>query len=289
MAESGEWRAGEEGHRFGGWLQELVHGASSLLAGMAKKAFDGGRIFGITHGRAPYRVLALPGWLHTAEDWDTTLDMLATQPGVGSVALDLHGFGGATPEPAQAAGSARYAEWVAPVVDELDPPLVLAGHSFGGRVALHLAATRPEKVAGVVLTGVPKLVATPSTTNARPSASYRLVRWLHGRGLVSDDKMEQRRRRSGSADYRNAPSVTMRNVLVAVTNESYEDQLRQLRCNVELVWGADDTAAPVETARAATALHDADHHVNLSVLEGIDHFTPVKAPEALADAIRRLL
>jgi pimeloyl-ACP methyl ester carboxylesterase len=254
---------------------------------MAKKAFGAGRIFGVTHGSAPFAVLALPGWLHQASDWAATLDQLD----VGAVALDLPGFGGATPEPEEATGSAGYAATVAPVLEELaaDGPVVIAGHSFGGRVALHLAATHPDLVAGLLVTGVPKLVApTGGPPAAKPALSYRVARWLHRRGLLSDEKMEARRRQSGSADYRNAPSVIMRNVLVAVTNETYEEQLRAVRCPVELVWGEDDTAAPVAGARAAADLLGPDR-AHLTVLPGVDHFTPVKSPHALATALRRLL
>ncbi len=200
---------------------------------MAKRAFDGGRLFGVTHGEAPFGVLALPGWMHTSADWDATLRPLS----VGAVALDLPGFGGATPEPASATGSAGYAEVVRPVLVEMDAPVVVVGHSFGGRVALHLAASHPDLVRGVVITGVPKLVA-PTAAGPGPSPAYRLARWLHRRGLMSDEKMEARRRRSGSADYRNAASPVMRDVLVRVTNEHYEDQLRAIRCPVELVYGA---------------------------------------------------
>ena len=250
---------------------------------MAKKAFDGGRIFGVTHGSAPFRVLALPGWLHTSSDWDATLRE------VGGVALDLPGFGGATPEPDEATGSAGYADRVEPVLDELASaagPVVLVGHSFGGRVAVHLAARRPDAVAGLVLTGVPRLVASDGP-KTKPALSYRAARWLHRRGILPDSKMEELRRKSGSADYRNAPSVTMRNVLVTVTNEIYEEQLRQVRCPVELVWGEADTAAPVADARRAAAL--LGDRATLTEIPGVDHFTPVKAADALTAAVRRLL
>lgn len=254
---------------------------------MAKKAFDGGRIFGVTHGSAPARVLALPGWLHTASDWDATLRSLADE--VGSVALDLPGFGGATPEPEEATGSPGYADRVEPVLQELAAaggPVVVVGHSFGGRVAVHLAARCPDAVAALVLTGVPRLVA-PEGPSSTPAFTYRAARWLHRRGILPDSKMEELRRKSGSADYRNAPSVTMRNVLVAATNEHYEEQLRQLRCPVELVWGEADTAAPLADVRRAAAL--LGDRATLTELPGVDHFTPVKAPDALAAAIRRHL
>lgn len=250
---------------------------------MALRAFGAGRVFGVTHGGAPFRVLALPGWMHTGSDWDATLREVAAE-GVGAVALDLPGFGGATPEPAAATGSAGYAELVASVLDELEAPVVVVGHSFGGRVGIHLAAARPEQVAALVLTGVPRLVR-PEAVGPKPSLTYRAARSLHRRGLLPDGKMEQLRRRSGSADYRNAPSPTMRDVLVAVTNEDYESQLDRIRCPVELVWGEGDTAAPLDgVQRAAARLGD---RATLTVLPGIDHFTPVRAPGALAAAILR--
>lgn len=250
---------------------------------MAKRAFDGGRIFGVTHGTAPFRVLALPGWLHTSADWDGVLPGL----GVGGVALDLPGFGGATPEPEAAMGSAGYAERVAPVLDELAAPAVVIGHSFGGRVALHLAATHPDRVAALVLTGVPNLVRR-TTPAAKPPLGFRVAKALHRKGLLKDEKMEELRRRHGSADYRNAPSPLMRDVLVRVTNEDYEAQLAAVRCPVELVYGEQDTAATPEMARRAVDLVGSAR-VELTVLPGVDHFTPVKAPDALAAAIRKHL
>jgi pimeloyl-ACP methyl ester carboxylesterase len=176
---------------------------------------------------------------------------------------------------------------VAPVLDELAAPVVVIGHSFGGRVALHLAAAHPDKVAALVLTGVPNLVRRTAPAAKAPLA-FRVAKSLHRKGLVKDEKMEELRRRHGSADYRNAPSPLMRDVLVRVTNEDYEEQLRALRCPVELVYGEQDTAAAPEMARRAIELVGGGR-AELTVLPGVDHFTPVKAPEALAEAIRKHL
>ncbi|MGH2685417.1 MAG: alpha/beta fold hydrolase, partial [Actinomycetota bacterium] len=109
---------------------------------------------------------------------------------------------------------------------------------------------------------------------------------LHRRGLFPDDRMESLRRRHGSADYRAATGV-MRDVLVRVVNETYEEQLRAVRCPVELVWGDDDTAAPLEAAeRAADLLGDL---ATLTVLPGAGHLTPSTAPDALREALERRL
>ncbi len=264
------------------WPEPVPLGSLSV----AMRAFGAGRIFGVTHGQAPYRVVALPGWMHTVTDWEPTLGLLAAE-GIGGVALDLPGFGGATPEPETATGSAGYAAIVAPVLDELTAdagPVVVLGHSFGGRVALHLAASCPASVAALVLTGVPKLVRTDGPAS-KPAFGYRVARALNRRGLLSDSKMEARRRASGSTDYRNAASITMRNVLVTVTNEDYEAQLRAVSCPVELVWGELDTAAPLEMARRAASVLGA--RGTLTTLPGVDHFTPERAAGDLAAAVRR--
>ena len=67
---------------------------------------------------------------------------------------------------------------------------------------MNLAATHPDRVGALVLTGVPRLV--PPARTSRPKPSYRLARWLHGHHLLSDARMEALRRKHGSADYRNA-------------------------------------------------------------------------------------
>ncbi len=79
-----------------------------------------------------------------------------------------------------------------------------------------------------------------------------MARALHRARLVGDGRMERARQRYGSADYRAAQGV-MRDVLVRLVNERYDDALAALRCPVELVWGDDDAEAPVETARALEA------------------------------------
>jgi pimeloyl-ACP methyl ester carboxylesterase len=238
----------------------------------------GDDLFAEQHGASPARILALPGWMRPRADFRVVLD------GYDALALDLPGFGGASPEPPSAIGAAGYASAVAPALDACAERVVVLGHSFGGRVAVNLAVLRPERVAALVLTGVPRLVE-PEQTGA-PSTGFRLVRWLHRQGVVSDARMEAWRRTRGSDDYRAATGV-MRDVLVIAVNEHYEALLPRVACPVELVWGDDDTAAPITVAQRAAPLFG--HGATLTIVPGAGHLTPLTAAPALRAALERHL
>ena len=205
----------------------------------------GGRAFAERHGESPAKVVALHGWGRTRADWNATLQ------GYDALALDLPGFG-ATPAPDSGWSTSEYAEWVAECLDEVvgsggDRP-VLVGHSFGGRVAVRLAATNPELVRGIVLTGVPLL--RPETTASKPALGFRAMRFLNKWHFISNDLMEKERRKRGSDDYR-AAEGEMREVLVKAVNEDYGDALDEIASNglpVAMVWGEHDTAATTAMA-----------------------------------------
>jgi pimeloyl-ACP methyl ester carboxylesterase len=236
-------------------------------------SFAEGRLFGSVTGAEAPRLLALHGWARSHRDFDAVVTGGGPDP-LPALALDLPGFG-ASPAPPAAWGAADYAELVGRVLGEMGSPVVVLGHSFGGRVALHLAAQRPEAVQALVLTGAP--VLRPPGRRTHVALAYRVTRRLHALRLVSDDAMEAARQRFGSADYRAAQGV-MREVLVRAVNETDEAQLDAVRCPVHLVWGGDDTAAPPEVAeRALTRLA----HGDLAVHPGVGHLTPLLRPSAL--------
>jgi pimeloyl-ACP methyl ester carboxylesterase len=118
---------------------------------------------------------------------------------------------------------------------------------------------------------------------------YRMLRSLNRVRLVSDDRMEEIRRSRGSADYRAATGV-MRDVLVTVVNESYEDELGRLEPHVMLLWGEEDHEVPVEVAESSLRLIlQAGGSAELEVLAGIGHFVPTQAPDAIARVLEEVM
>jgi pimeloyl-ACP methyl ester carboxylesterase len=242
---------------------------------LALRSFCEGALFAEVYGSGVPDVLALHGWGRRGNDFAASLD------GLSAIAPDLPGFG-ATPVPADVIGADAYADIVAELLEEFDRPPVLVGHSFGGRIAVCMAAKYPDRVGPLVLTGVPLIRLE---TGRRPPVAYRIARWANESGLISDERMERMKKTRGSADYRAASGV-MRDILVKVVNESYEGQLSRIDQPVTLIWGQNDREVPVSVAETASALLSDSA---LEVLPAVGHMVPLEAPAVLRAAVDRAL
>ncbi|MFM6968332.1 MAG: alpha/beta fold hydrolase [Microbacteriaceae bacterium] len=234
---------------------------------MAIQALADGRVLAERIGEVPPRVVALHGWGRSGADFVPVL------AGLDAVAIHLPGFG-PTASPDAVWGTPEYAELV---VDAIRPfsPVVLVGHSFGGRIAVRIAAKYPELVSGLVLTGAPLVRLAPT---GKPKLSYRLAKWANRVGLLSDTAMEARRRKAGSADY-NAAQGVMRDIMVKTVNENYDDDLARITAPTWMVWGEHDTAAPTAAGKVAS---ERVRGARWIVVPGEEHlFTP-----ALRAAVR---
>jgi pimeloyl-ACP methyl ester carboxylesterase len=207
---------------------------------VAIQALADGRVLAERIGGSPARVVALHGWGRTGADFTGIL------AGLDALAIHLPGFG-PTAAPDTAWGTADYARVVADAIEPIGP-VVLVGHSFGGRIAVRLAASRPELVSALVLTGAPLVRVAPT---AKPSLSYRIVKALHRLGVVPDAMLESRRKKSGSADY-NAAQGVLRDILVKTVNENYDADLERISMPTWLIWGEHDTAAPTAAGKIAS-------------------------------------
>lgn len=205
-------------------------------------ALANGELLAEKTGATPPSVVALHGWMRSGADFSTIVS------GLDAVSVHFPGFG-ITPEPPVAWGTEEYAEALATAIEPFGP-VVLVGHSFGGRVAVRLAASRPELVRGLVLTGVPllRLKAAP-----KPALGFRIVRSLARARIIPQSVLEKQRRKYGSADYLAARGV-MRDILVRVVGEKYDDDLARVKAPVRMVWGELDPAAPADAGIAASKL-----------------------------------
>ncbi|HSK68385.1 MAG TPA: alpha/beta hydrolase [Candidatus Limnocylindria bacterium] len=169
--------------------------------------------------------------------------------------LDFPGHGESGMPPSDW-GVPEYARWTLQVMDELALPRAsLVAHSFGGRVALWLAANHPDRVEKLVLTGCAGLrPRRPMASRAR-ALLFKLGRaGLGAAGLVptlrprAQAALAKLRAEFASADYLATPE-RLRAGFSNIVRQDLLPLLPKIRQPVLLVWGENDTATPLWMAR----------------------------------------
>ena len=182
---------------------------------------------------------------------------------------DQPGFG-KTPKLADGASTADYADALAEELKSFgEGPFIFVGHSFGGRVAVQMAARHPDIVKAIILIGGAGL-------QRRRSLAFRMralgLKTIGRLARLSDKLFGTRCRdayvtRFGSADYKNAGAL--RATFVCVVNENLITEAKAVRCPALLLYGAEDTEAPPEIGRNYEQLMPIARFVEL---KGFNHW-----------------
>lgn len=183
-------------------------------------------------------VLLLHGWGQNIQMMKPIGDNLCRNHRI--TIIDFPGFG-ESDEPLVPWTIRDYAVLVEKLVKELGikKPVVMS-HSFGGRVAIYFSADNP--IEKLVLFGSPCI----REETALP-LSVRILKKL--KTLPGLDKLgEKMKKYIGSRDYK-AASPIMRQTLVNVVNEDLASYARRIEEPTLLIWGENDTEAPVEGAK----------------------------------------
>lgn len=168
---------------------------------------------------------------------------------------DFRGFGKSA-EPKFPFGVADHAADVLALADEAGAErFCLVGHSFGGRVAIEIAARHPERVRSLVLVDSAGLRPRRGVFYRLRVFTHKLLKKLGGKGLA------------GSSDYR-ALSPVMKGTFVKVVNYDQTFLLPRIVCPTAVFWGKDDRDTPLYMAkRFVRGIRDS----SLFLLEG-GHF-----------------
>ena len=218
-------------------------------------------------------VVLLHGWGASIQTMRPIMDALAKTHRV--TALDFPGFGG-SPAPPDTFGVQEYADVTYGFLKQLgiEKTHVIC-HSFGGRVAILLAAQHPEMTDKIVFTNAAGLkkkrtlkyyfkVYTYKAAK-RAAKSGLLVRMLKAIGVDVKKKITS----AGSADYKALPD-NMKKVFVRVVNQDLRRCLKQIKSPSLLIWGENDQETPV---RFGEIMEKEIPDAGLVVLKNAGHYS----------------
>jgi pimeloyl-ACP methyl ester carboxylesterase len=245
-------------------------------------------------------LLLLHGLSGSAANWVEVLPELLQRHRV--LAVDLPGHAGSGRLPRGASTSDFAAAAVAVLEAEASGPALVAGHSFGGLVALRLARSRPDLVRGLLLvspagiasgTRAAQAIALMSTT-IRPGrlvapfrhryaerAWYR--RALFRPWFVSDAVALTPQATFGLLDAQRDHTDTKTAARAMIADDPRRD-LGDVTCPVVLLWGARDPQLPLDDAFEYARRLGA----KLRLVADCGHLVIVERPRACLDALAEL-
>jgi len=244
-------------------------------------------------GQGPLLVL-LHGSPGTAKSWSRVGERLAER--LRLVAPDLPGHGGSDAVPAAHRGIDQVAADVEALIGVVGDPLVLVGHSYGGAVALSVAARGRVRLGGLVLL---EAVALPVLRSIGDAGAFAAAKAVFDDYIAAHESGAERVVGRmvdfwfGTGAFERMPGPlqdslvkgTGQNVLDVQATLAAEyplDALRKIDAPLLAVHGA---ASPAITAKIAAALASESRRGRLAVVDGATHALTATHAEEVARLI----
>lgn len=255
--------------------------------------FEGGRVLWHIWGDGQPLVL-LHGGYGTWAHWVRVVQPLKQRYRL--LIPDMPGFG-ESDEPRQPHSADGIAAGLAAGIDRVignNEPLLIAGFSFGGVIAGHLAAQLGDRVRTLVLVAPGGLGAKrgemPDLVPRRPSMTAPEVEAAHRRNLeilmlanpsrVDDLALYIQQRNTALHRLKSRP--------ISAT-DTLARALHRVPSRKAAIWGAKDATAGAYLDQREQILREIDPSIDFRVMPGVGHWVMYEAPDAFAALLTELL
>lgn len=225
-------------------------------------------------------LIFLHGWRSEGKVWTEIVQKL-TNKQQAVFCLDLPGFGGSA-LPKNAFSVSDYAETVAGFIKKMElKKVILIGHSFGGRIAIKLAASQPPYLKKLIL--VDSAGIRESAGLNQKKALAKLLKPLFKPKFMAGV------RRSiykvmGAEDFLARPEL--KETFLKVVNEDLTLDLDKISLPTLIVWGQDDAETPLSQAKV---LKEKILNSKLVTIDNAGHFSFIDKPERFASELNRFI
>lgn len=217
-------------------------------------------------------LVILPGWTHTSDTWSSMHEKFsAYDPQI----IELPGFG-KVPVIDSNWGVPDYARFVTALIEKQNlTEVILLGHSFGGRIATEIASTNPTWLKAVILYAAP-CIHRPAT---KTKIIIRLARLAKIMGIRSKKFYPNR-------ELLEAEKLGLGKIYRNVVGYDQTEQLKQSTMPTLLLWGDQDTEAPL---RLAQEMHTLIPHNQLEVIENAGHQLHLTHPHLFYGKVQQFI
>lgn len=236
----------------------------------------------------PKNIVILHGWGRGAKSFSLVQELLERKNYSVHI-FDLPGFG-VVPPPPRPWSVSDYVDFVLKFVESQNlNKFYLFGHSFGGRIGIKLAASRSEKLAGLILCDAAGVTPRPKAKIAVFGFFSKIGNWIFSFPILSIFRETTRRFAyflSGERDYYFLQNEVMRETFKKTINEDLTPYLEKIEVPTLSIWGKRDKMTPVSDAYI---IKENIKSSRLEILEGVGHSPHIESPEALVDAVDKFI
>lgn len=228
-------------------------------------------------------IFILHGWGSSSERWTEVIEQLSRE-GYDVLAPDLPGFGQSMPPPIPW-NVEEYAGWAGQFLRSLGVhPLLIIGHSFGGRVAIRLLQQAPETARGLVLcasSGIkhPKTIKQRAAFIAAKTGN--LIFSIPGLSALRQLARRALYRSIGEYDYYRTSGI-MRETFQRVNEHDIAPGLETFAQPTLIIWGDQDKATPLSDAYR---FHELISGSRLEIVPGAGHRLPYEQTEVFCKLV----
>ena len=220
-------------------------------------------------GKTQVVTLLLHGWGGNLNSF-RFLESHLKQKKLSVLTLDFPGFGGSD-APREDFELDDYYKIVEQLLIELNISKInIVAHSFGGRIALLVAARKPEIVNKLVLVDSAGIKPRFSIKKSIKVWHYKFLKKLKKAGIIKKDLSN-----FGSSDYRAMPNSLKPVFNRIVNNNITTNELKSIQSPALIVWGKDDDSTPFYMAKKL------NKHIKDSAIVALDggHFAYLQNAE----------
>lgn len=228
-------------------------------------------------------IVFLHGWGSNSALWFTST-LSFTDKGYELIYIDLPGFG-KSQNPTRPFHLKDYTDVITQCLHKLDiVDPILVGHSFGGKIAVKVAAQKECTLSGLILVDASGLPHTSFVTQTKITIA-KTVKPVMDLPFMQGIRSHLLRM-SGSDDYIATPAL--RETFVNIISEHIEYDLPQITAKTLIVWGGNDENAYTPVSDV-TVFHKLIPQAEVHIIEGAGHYCFLDAPHEFESTINEFV